>query len=581
MFLETGNHEHGSEEGPAAHRANATSGAAPEFGASSETCDWTIVIPFFNEAEFLPVTLRSVAALDGPFRLVLVDNGSTDGSSDVARQVCGALGIDFTLVTEACPGKVHALRAGLARVRTRFVATFDADTHYPPHYLVAAGKLLDKPGVAVAGGYFTHGPQWQRRDAFTGAHVVAAGKLLGHQCHAGGAGQVFNTEILRRAGGFDPNRWNLVLEDHEIIHRVGQFGTMAYGMDLWCHPSPRERDRESIRWTLRERLAYHFAPRSKQARFFYDYLGRRLRARKLSSERMRERAFHQVGVAELPIQNSPAQNPPGRLVVCADDFGLTGEISRSIVALAGQGKLNAITCMSVCAGWERDAPLLRILPRSVQIGLHVTLTDEVPLTAMPVLAWNGHMPASGELERRSLVRRLPLGEIRAEVAAQFDRFVDIFGRAPDFVDAHQHVHVLRGIREIILAETARRTPHAWVRSCVDKPTAILARCFPFKALINAVQSRGVRRVAAGHGLACNDSFAGFYDFAGDYEALFPQFLEKPGQFHLVMCHPGGGHSQGDAIAQARRDEAAALRAMPIYEMAAARGLHFEAATPLR
>ncbi|MBO9671181.1 MAG: ChbG/HpnK family deacetylase [Sphingobium sp.] len=285
---------------------------------------------------------------------------------------------------------------------------------------------------------------------------------------------------------------------------------------------------------------------------------------------------------ERQFQTEPAAAPENaaRLVICADDFGLTSAISRSIVALAGQGKLNAISCMSVCPGWKTDAILLKLLPKSVQIGLHVTLTEEEPLTAMPVMAWNGRMPASSDLEKRALMRRLPLGEIRKEVAAQFDRFVDVFGRPPDFVDAHQHVHVLRGIREIIMAETARRAPKAWVRSCVDRPSAIFSRCFPVKAMINSMQSRGVRRAAANHGLACNDSFAGFYDFAGDYQALFPQFLEKPGQFHLVMCHPGGGHHKADTIARARRDEAAALRKMPIHEMAAARGLHFEAAMPM-
>lgn len=535
-------------------------------------CDWTIIIPFFNEADYIAATLHSVAALEGPFNLVLVDNGSTDGSAGIAKRACRQLNLDHMLITEPCPGKVHALRAGLAQVRTRFVATFDADTYYPPHYLLAAGELLNKPGVVIAGAYFTHARQWARRDAFTGAHILAAGKLLSHQCHAGGAGQAFDTEALRRAGGFDANRWNLVLEDHEIIHRVGQYGAMAYGMDFYCHPSPRPRDRDSIRWTLYERLRYHVSSRKNQGRFFYDFLGTRLRARKLSSERIRERQFQ--------TEPAPAPDNAARLVVCADDFGLTSAISRSIVALAGQGKLNAISCMSVCNGWKTDAMLLKLLPANVQIGLHVTLTEEEPLTAMPILAWNGRMPASSELEKRALVRRLPLGEIRKEVAAQFERFVDVFGRPPDFVDAHQHVHVLRGIREIIMAETARRAPRAWVRSCVDRPSAILSRCFPVKALINSVQSRGVRRAAASHGLACNDSFAGFYDFSGNYRALFPQFLEKPGQFHLVMCHPGGGHHKADSIARARREEAAALRAMPIHEMAAARGLHFEAATPM-
>lgn len=535
----------------------------------SEPCDWTILVPFFNERDFLPATLRSIAALKGAFRLVLIDNGSTDGSAEVAQRECAVLGLPVTLVTEPCPGKVHALRAGLAQVTSRYVATFDADTHYPADYLVQAGKLLAQPGVVAAGAYYTPGRERRRRDLLTGLHICLAGKLLAHQCHAGGAGQAFETKALREAGGFDANRWNLVLEDHEIIHRVGKLGKVAYGMDFWCHPSPRERDRASIRWTLAERLTYHFTPAKKQGGFFYDYLGPRLRARKLSSEKMRERQYQ-----------APATEPTGgKLVVCADDFGLTQSISQSIVTLARRGKLNAISCMSVCPGWERDASLLRDLPAHVQIGLHLTLTEEEPLTAMPVLAWNGVMPGCNELGRRAMLRRLPLGEVRAEIAAQFDRFVDVFGRAPDFVDGHQHVHVLKGIRELILAETARRAPGAWVRNCVDKPAAMMARSFPFKAMANALQSRGVRRAVANHGLRCNDSFAGLYDFAGDYEALFPSFLDKPGAFHLVICHPGSGYRPADTIAEARRQEAAALRRMPVHEMAAARGLNFGVVAP--
>lgn len=532
---------------------------------AADLCDWTILIPFFNERDCLPETLRSVANLDCPFHLVLIDNGSTDGSADIAARECEALGLSHMIVTEPCAGKVHALRAGLAQVQTRYVATFDADTLYPADYLSQAASLLARPGVVAAGAYYTARPERHRRDLLTGLHICLAGRFLAHQCHAGGAGQAFKTDILRNAGGFDANRWNLVLEDHEIMHRVSQFGAIAYGMDFWCHPSPRERDRDSIRWNLRERLAYHFASGRKQQDFFYNFLGPRLRARQLSSERIRERAFQTAEPVVAP-----------RLVVCADDFGLTPEISRSIATLAQDGKINAISCMSVCAGWEQDAALLRDLPQSVQIGLHLTLTEEIPLTALPVLAWNGRMPGCNELGRRATMRRLPLGEIRTEIAAQFARFVDVFGRPPDFVDGHQHVHLLRGIREIILAETARRAPAAWIRNCVDRPSAMFSRRFPLKALANAMQSRGIRRAASHMGLACNDGFAGLYDFSGDYEALFPKFMEKPGSFHLIICHPGDGERPADSIAQARRKEAAALRQMPIHEMAAARGLRYEA-----
>ncbi|WP_447413034.1 hypothetical protein, partial [Clostridium perfringens] len=79
-----------------------------------------------------------------------------------------------------------------------------------------------------------------------------------------------------------------------------------------------------------------------------------------------------------------------------------------------------------------------------------------------------------------------------------------------------------------------------------------------------------------HGLRCNKGFAGHYDFASDFAAILPKFLRRPGAMHLVMCHPGGGRREGDAIAAARPREAAALQAAPIIDMAAAEGLAFPA-----
>ena len=95
--------------------------------------EWTVLIPFFNERDFLGGTLASLAAQDLPFDLILIDNGSTDGSADVAEATCRRLGLAYTLLVERRPGKVNALRAGVERTRTRYVATCDADTLYPPH----------------------------------------------------------------------------------------------------------------------------------------------------------------------------------------------------------------------------------------------------------------------------------------------------------------------------------------------------------------------------------------------------------------------------------------------------------------
>ncbi|NWM59996.1 glycosyltransferase, partial [Escherichia coli] len=74
--------------------------------------DGTVVVPFFNEREVLAGTLASLARQTVPFRLVLVDNGSSDGSGAIAEAAARRHGLDYMLVTERAPGKVAALRAG-------------------------------------------------------------------------------------------------------------------------------------------------------------------------------------------------------------------------------------------------------------------------------------------------------------------------------------------------------------------------------------------------------------------------------------------------------------------------------------
>ncbi len=265
-----------------------------------------------------------------------------------------------------------------------------------------------------------------------------------------------------------------------------------------------------------------------------------------------------------------------RLILCADDFAFSRQTSETIAALARAGKLNATSCMAVMPGWTDDAELLRDLPSHVEVGLHLTLTGEVPLTHMPETAPDGVLPDIDPLCRLAARHLIALDEIAREVRAQFDAFIGVLGRPPAFVDGHQHAHALPGIREIVLAETARRAPAAWVRDCTDGVLAMLSRPFVGKAIGSAYHCRGLRQDAARHGLRCNEGFAGHYDFARDYGTILPKFLRRPGKMHLVMCHPGAGHRDGDAIAAARPREAAALQAAAIADMAATEGLAFPA-----
>ena len=256
--------------------------------------EWSVLLPFFNEAGAIVATIESLAAQTVPVRVILIDNGSTDGSGAIARAACERLRLDHLLLLERRPGKVAALEAGLARVDTAWVATCDADTWYPPHYLAAAGRVLAR-GSAVAGAFFVPDAADARIRRREARRIAATAAVLRGQCHTGGARQAFRTDALRRAGGFDPGRWAYVLEDHEVIHRVRRHGAMRYASDLWCCPADRPRDRASIRWTVGERLLYCIAAPVAGDWFFYRFLARRLSARRLTSDRIRERPFQDVG----------------------------------------------------------------------------------------------------------------------------------------------------------------------------------------------------------------------------------------------------------------------------------------------
>ncbi len=251
---------------------------------------WTVVVPFHNERDFLPIMLRSLAVQSQPFRLILVDNGSTDGSAEIAMDLCNHIGLSATLLHERRPGKVSALQTGVGDVVTELVATCDADTIYPHDYLARAAVLLDE-GDAVAAVAATAPPESSGFDRkLAGLHIALASRVLRQQCLNGGAGQVFRTNALRAAGGFDPQVWNWVLEDHEIMARIEQWGRIAYHRDFLCLPITRPRSVSTVGWNTVERLRYHATTPSGRQAFFHQFLGPRLRQRALTSDRLRRDA---------------------------------------------------------------------------------------------------------------------------------------------------------------------------------------------------------------------------------------------------------------------------------------------------
>ena len=174
------------------------------------------------------------------------------------------------------------------------------------------------------------------------------------------------------------------------------------------------------------------------------------------------------------------------------------------------------------------------------IGLHVTLTAPFrPLTMHFRPADDGMFMPLPVMLRRGLARRLDAEIIQSEIAIQLAAFNELFGRAPEFMDGHQHAQLFPVVRDAFLAVAYERAPGAWVRQG-GRRLPLTRRLNAPKALLLDTLSRQFRKRAARANIAFNTAFAGAYDFSRqpDFGALMRHFLDGLPDGGLVMCHPG-------------------------------------------
>ncbi|WP_298018867.1 ChbG/HpnK family deacetylase [uncultured Castellaniella sp.] len=247
-----------------------------------------------------------------------------------------------------------------------------------------------------------------------------------------------------------------------------------------------------------------------------------------------------------------------RIVVCADDFGMNDAVDAGILRLAELGRLSATSLLVDGPSASRNLPAL--LDTRLQIGLHLNLTESFgqPGVCLPLKS----------LIQAAYLRRLPQDQVRDSVARQLGLFRTLTGRSPDYVDGHQHVHQLPGVRDALLSILgADAAAGLWIRDTGRPRLAGLPWRLRAKArVIAGLGAAGLRRRARAAGFAQNAGFLGVYDFKGGipaYEAWMSRWLAQARDGDVLMCHPAWGGDPQDALAAQRQAEYAVLAGAPM------------------
>jgi glycosyltransferase involved in cell wall biosynthesis len=201
-----------------------------------------IVIPTYNAAATAPAAVESALAQEpAPAQVVVVDDGSTDGTADALRKYAGRI----EYVRQANRGPAAARNAGLARLATDTVMFLDADDLLLPGALDCRRGLLAGAGAAWAytDGWLEDEPGVRQR--FSAVYAPPSGRV---------EGWIF-TDLLRR---------NFICVDSVIarltlVRELGDFDETISGTedwDLWLRLGARH----PVRWSPQPTFVYQRRP---------------------------------------------------------------------------------------------------------------------------------------------------------------------------------------------------------------------------------------------------------------------------------------------------------------------------------
>ncbi|OKI70820.1 bi-functional transferase/deacetylase [Streptomyces sp. TSRI0445] len=216
----------------------------------------SVLVPAYNERECIEATVRSLAASEHPIEIIVIDDGSTDGTADLVE----AMRLPrVRVVRQQNAGKPAALNNGIRHARYDIVVMMDGDTVFEPATVRELVQPFADPRVGAVAGNAKVGNRdsligaWQHIEYVMGFNLDRRMyDVLGCMPTIPGAVGAFRREALERVGGMSEDT---LAEDTDItmaLHRDGWRVVYAENARAWTEAP------ESVQqlWSQRYRWSY-------------------------------------------------------------------------------------------------------------------------------------------------------------------------------------------------------------------------------------------------------------------------------------------------------------------------------------
>jgi hopanoid biosynthesis associated protein HpnK len=242
-----------------------------------------------------------------------------------------------------------------------------------------------------------------------------------------------------------------------------------------------------------------------------------------------------------------------RLIVNADDFGLTEGVNRAIIDSHKNGIITSTTLMANGMAFDSAVAAASVAP-ALGVGVHLNLTQGRPVSAASqvpsIVTPEGYFyPGPGFLARRVLTRKVNPRDVETELRSQIEKIASA-GVHITHMDSHKHVHLLPSIFNVVV-RLAREYGINGVRCPVEPAASALgplragSKVWPQRTkqylLGRALSTLAVRQVkkVADAGLYRPERFCGLSQTGFLDTAILEQLLRKlPNGTSELMCHPG-------------------------------------------